>query len=135
MLRRKLSFAPQECFSCGANKLARDGFLGGYTHLIIDEVQCRDRYTDLLLGIIRTRSTKFPGLRLVRLSDIVSCNLLPTYLFKYPVVKISSSVKLNMELFLEETLTCTKFMVKQVDPSEAFLLDAAVTYDNANHFR
>ena len=111
--------------------LAGDGFLGGLTHLIIDEVQCRDRYTDLLLGIIRTRLGKFPGLRLILLSDSVSCNVLSTYFFKCPVVKISSSVKPNVELFLEEILTCTKFMAKQDDPSEAFLVDAAATYDSA----
>ena len=111
--------------------LAGDGFLGGLTHLIIDEVQCRDRYTDLFLGIIRTRLGKFPGLRLILLSDSVSCNVLSTYFFKCPVVKISSSFKPNVELFLEEILTCTKFMAKQDDPSEAFLVDAAATYDSA----
>jgi len=97
--------------------LAGDGFLGGLTHLIIDEVHCRDRYTDMLLGIIRTRLCKFPGLRLILLSDSVFCNVLSTYFFKCSIVKTSISVKPNMELFLEEILTCTKFLAKQDDPS------------------
>jgi len=47
------------------------------------------------------------------------------------VLKISSSVKPNMELFLEEILTRMKFMAKQDDLSEAFLVDATATYDSA----
>jgi hypothetical protein len=45
--------------------LAGDVFLGGLTHLIIDEVYRRDRYISLFLGIIRSRLIQLPGLRRV----------------------------------------------------------------------
>ncbi len=126
--RRKDSSGSKHALKAGSNYLlhnrsvsshiaGRRGFLGGLTHLIIDEVHCRDRYTDMLLGIIRTRLCKFPGLRLILLSDSVFCNVLSTYFFKCSIVKTSISVKPNMELFLEEILTCTKFLAKQDDPS------------------
>lgn len=109
--------------------IENESVLSGVTHLIVDEVDARDRYTDLLLGYFRARLSSFTGLRLVLLSSNVATAVLSTYFFKCPVVHVSGPVKPTSSLFLEEILTCTKFLTKQDDDESAVLSETAQVCD------
>lgn len=52
-----------------------DAALGTVTHIIIDEIHERDRFSDFLLTVIRDALNKFRSLKLILMSATVDVNL------------------------------------------------------------
>lgn len=90
-----------------------DCCLKGITHVIIDQVHERDRFTDLLLGVFRLRLSQYPDLRLILLSANMAPHALANYFHQEKIIKIPVPSHPVSELFLEDILTCTKFLSKQ----------------------
>ena len=55
--------------SCGASSLAT------LTHVIVDEIHERDRFSDFLLTVLRDALNKFRGLKLILMSATVDVQL------------------------------------------------------------
>ena len=73
------------------------------THLIIDQVHERDRYTDVLLGVIKIRLAQNPHLHLILLStNITSATELANYFDEDKIIIKSPPPLLAMEFFLED---------------------------------
>ena len=90
-----------------------DRCLAGLTHVIIDQVNDRDRFTDLLLGVFRLRLNQYPKLRLILLTTNVSPHTMAHYFHQENIIRIPVSSSPVSEFFLEDVLTCTKFLSKQ----------------------
>ena len=88
------------------------GCLKGITHLIIDQVHERDRYTDLLLGLLRIHlMPQFPHLRLILLSVSRASEKLAAFFNTISIVRIHALSKFHAkEYFLEDILMLTQFM-------------------------
>lgn len=91
-----------------------DRFLKGITHIIIDQAHERDRFTDLLLGILRNRLPQYPRLRLVILSANVTPHTFARYFSQEKFIQITIPNHPVSQFFLEDILTCTKFLSKQI---------------------
>ena len=90
-----------------------DRCLKGLTHVIIDQVHERDRFTDVLLGVFRLKLPQYPNLRLILLSANMAPHALGNYFHQEKIIKITMPSSPVSELFLEDILTCTKFLSKQ----------------------
>lgn len=93
--------------------IENDRCLKGITHIIIDQVHERDRFTDLLLGVFRLRLSQYPDLRLILLSADMAPHALGSYFHQEKIIKIPVLSHPVSQLFLEDILTCTKFLSKQ----------------------
>lgn len=60
------------------------------THLIIDQVHERDRFTDLLLGVIKIRLAQNPHLHLILLSTNITPPIMANYFGQESVIHIHS---------------------------------------------
>lgn len=87
--------------------------LKGLTHIIVDQVNDRDRHTDLLLGVLRLRLNQYPNLRLILLSTNVAPHHLASYFHQEKIVRVAVPCNPVSEFFLEDILTCTNFLTKQ----------------------
>ena len=52
-----------------------DAALGTLTHIIVDEIHERDRFSDFLLTVLRDTLNKFRGLKLILMSATVDVQL------------------------------------------------------------
>ena len=84
-----------------------DSNLDRVTHLIIDEVHERDRFCDFLLGVIRSRLTRFPNLRLILMSAALDVNVFSNYFTSCPVFHVQGKCYPVQEFFLEDVLQLT----------------------------
>lgn len=90
-----------------------DRCLKGLTHVIIDQVNDRDRFTDLLLGVFRLRLSQHPKLRLILLTANMSPHTVAHYFHQENIIRIPVASHPVSAFFLEDVLTCTKFLSKQ----------------------
>lgn len=91
-----------------------DRCLRGITHIIIDQAHERDRFTDVLLGFLRMRLPQYPRLRIIILCANVTPQTLANYFYQEKFIKITIPNHPVTQFFLEDILTCTKFLSKQV---------------------
>lgn len=108
--------------------------LKGLTHVIIDQVHERDRFTDLLLGIFRLRLPQYPDLRLILLSANMAPHTLANYFHQENIIKIPVPSNPVSQLFLEDILTCTKFLTKQSILAGAGGVNGEMTFGPATVF-
>nr|CAH0102024.1 unnamed protein product [Daphnia galeata] len=93
--------------------IENDRCLKGITHVVIDQVHERDRFTDLLLGVFRLRLSQYPDLRLILLSADMAPHALGSYFHQEKIIRVPVLSHPVSQLFLEDILTCTKFLSKQ----------------------
>ena len=76
------------------------------THLILDQVHERDRYTDMLIGVIKIRLAQNPHLRLILLSTNITPPILANYFAQEKIIRINSSDHTPVvELYLEDIVS------------------------------
>lgn len=102
----------------------QDSSLDKVTHLIIDEVHERDRFVDFLLGVLRSRITRFPNLRIILMSAALDVNVFSDYFGTCPVLHVQGKCYPVEEYFLEDVLRLTNYghirdAVEKRNPFEA----------------
>jgi HrpA-like RNA helicase len=76
------------------------------THLILDQVHERDRYTDMLVGVIKIRLAENPHLRLILLSTNITPPILANYFEQDKIIRIHSPEHAPVvELYLEDIVS------------------------------
>ncbi|XP_069787051.1 3'-5' RNA helicase YTHDC2 isoform X3 [Narcine bancroftii] len=94
--------------------MAGDGTLAAVTHVIVDEVHERDRFSDFLLTKLRDLLQKHPSLRLILSSAALDVNLFVRYFTGCPVIYIQGKPFEVKELFLEDILRTTGYTNKEM---------------------
>ncbi|GCB60814.1 3'-5' RNA helicase YTHDC2 isoform X1 [Scyliorhinus torazame] len=94
--------------------MAGDGTLAAVTHVIVDEVHERDRFSDFLLTKLRDLMQKHPSLRLILSSAALDVNLFIRYFTGCPVIYIQGRPFEVKELFLEDILRTTGYTNKEM---------------------
>ncbi|XP_073514156.1 3'-5' RNA helicase YTHDC2-like isoform X3 [Phyllobates terribilis] len=84
--------------------MAGDATLSTVTHVIVDEVHERDRFSDFLLTKLRDLIQKHPTLKLILSSAALDVNLFFRYFGGCPVLYIQGQPFEVKELFLEDIL-------------------------------
>ncbi|VDI58889.1 ATP-dependent RNA helicase YTHDC2 [Mytilus galloprovincialis] len=74
------------------------------THIILDEIHERDRFSDFLLIAVRDLLEKYPGLKVVLMSAALNIDLFVKYMNGCPVVSVPGSLFEVKEYYLEDVL-------------------------------
>lgn len=94
--------------------IENDFCLKGLTHVIIDQVHERDRFTDVLMGVLRIRLVQFADLKLILLgASIAQLDTLSQYFGQRNIIDIGPTTNPTLDYFLEDILTSTQFMLRK----------------------
>ncbi|XP_072272182.1 3'-5' RNA helicase YTHDC2 isoform X2 [Pyxicephalus adspersus] len=91
-----------------------DCTLSAVTHIIVDEVHERDRFSDFLLTKLRDVMEKHPNLKLILSSAALDVNLFLRYFEGCPVLYIPGRPFEVKEMFLEDLLRTTGYTNKDM---------------------
>ncbi|KAI5141604.1 3'-5' Rna Helicase Ythdc2, partial [Manis pentadactyla] len=94
--------------------MAGDSTLSTVTHVIMDEVHERDRFSDVLLTKLRDLLQKHPTLKLILSSAALDINLFIRYFGSCPVIYIQGIPFEVKEMFLEDILRTTEYTNKEM---------------------
>uniref|UniRef100_A0A6I8SLL3 3'-5' RNA helicase YTHDC2 n=1 Tax=Xenopus tropicalis TaxID=8364 RepID=A0A6I8SLL3_XENTR len=89
-----------------------DSTLSAITHIIVDEVHERDRFSDFLLTKLRDAIQEHPTLKLILSSAALDVNLFIRYFGGCPVIYIQGRPFEVKEMFLEDILRSTGYRNK-----------------------
>ncbi|ELT93867.1 hypothetical protein CAPTEDRAFT_210086 [Capitella teleta] len=88
--------------------------LSTVTHIIVDEIHERDRFSDFLLIALRDLLPKFRNLRLILMSAALNVQLFSAFFSGCPVVHVPGKLFDVEEFFLEDVLKLTKYTTPQM---------------------
>ncbi|KAM5193048.1 3'-5' RNA helicase YTHDC2 [Mantella aurantiaca] len=91
-----------------------DSMLSAVTHIIVDEIHERDRFSDFLLTKLRDVMKKHPNLNLILSSAALDVDLFLRYFGDCPVVYIPGRPFEVKEMFLEDILRTTGYANKDM---------------------
>lgn len=91
-----------------------DAALQTVTHVIIDEVHERDRFSDLLLAVMRDMLPRIPNLRLILMSATLDTQRFADYFGGCPIISIPGRLFKVEYYFLEDILRLTKYKDKEI---------------------
>ncbi|XP_009982820.1 PREDICTED: probable ATP-dependent RNA helicase YTHDC2 [Tauraco erythrolophus] len=94
--------------------MAGDSALSTVTHVIVDEVHERDRFSDFLLIKLRDVMQKQTNLKLIISSAVVDADLFIRYFGSCPVIHIHGRPFEVKEMFLEDILRSTGYTNKEM---------------------
>ncbi|KAF7131678.1 hypothetical protein RHSIM_Rhsim09G0210000 [Rhododendron simsii] len=78
------------------------------THIIVDEIHERDRYSDFLLAILRDLLPSYPRLRLVLMSATLDAERFSQYFGGSPIIRVPGFTYPVQSFYLEDVLTLVK---------------------------
>lgn len=93
-------------------QLVQDPMLTGVSHLLVDEIHERGMNEDFLLIILRDLLPRRPDLRLILMSATINADLFSKYFGNSPTIHIPGLTFPVAELFLEDILEKTRYIVK-----------------------
>ncbi|KAJ8753423.1 hypothetical protein K2173_019822 [Erythroxylum novogranatense] len=90
-----------------SNKLAKED-ISDITHIIVDEIHERDRYSDFMLAIIRDLLPSYPRLRLILMSATLDAERFSRYFGGCPIIRIPGFTYPVGSFYLEDVLSILK---------------------------
>ncbi|KAJ6796566.1 DExH-box ATP-dependent RNA helicase DExH6 [Iris pallida] len=90
-----------------AKKSKRDT-LSGLTHVIVDEIHERDRFSDFMLTIFRDLLPAYPHLRLILMSATIDADRFSQYFGGCPVIQVPGFTHPVKSFYLEDVLSILK---------------------------
>ncbi|XP_033121798.1 3'-5' RNA helicase YTHDC2-like [Anneissia japonica] len=84
--------------------------LKSVTHIIVDEIHERDRFSDFLLISLRDLLVKYRNVKLILMSAALDINLFVKYFSSCPVIQVPGNLFPVEQLFLEDALKCTGYV-------------------------
>ncbi|XP_049836121.1 3'-5' RNA helicase YTHDC2-like isoform X3 [Schistocerca gregaria] len=98
--------------------MGTDSTLATVTHILVDEVHERSRFTDFLLIVLRDALCKFRSLRLILMSATLDTQIFTKYFNNCPIVTVPGRLYEVKEYYLEHILKQTKYMTKKMMQSK-----------------
>lgn len=89
--------------------MGNDSAMASLTHIIVDEVHERDRFSDFLLIVLRDLLAKFRNLKVILMSATMNVDLFVKYFNNCPVVEVPSKSYEVKPYFLEDVLRMTGY--------------------------
>ncbi|XP_008802398.1 DExH-box ATP-dependent RNA helicase DExH1 isoform X2 [Phoenix dactylifera] len=93
-------------------RLVQEPYLGGVSHLLVDEIHERGMNEDFLIIILRDLLPRRPDLRLILMSATINAELFSTYFGNAPIIHIPGLTYPVAEAFLEDVLEKTRYKIK-----------------------
>ncbi|XP_004491282.2 DExH-box ATP-dependent RNA helicase DExH6-like isoform X1 [Cicer arietinum] len=88
-------------------KHGKDG-ISGITHIIMDEIHERDRYSDFMLAILRDMLPSHPRLRLILMSATIDTARFSQYFGGCPIIEVPGFTHPVQTYYLEDVLSVVK---------------------------
>ncbi|XP_024993448.1 DExH-box ATP-dependent RNA helicase DExH6 isoform X1 [Cynara cardunculus var. scolymus] len=88
-------------------KMFKDAF-PDITHIIVDEIHERDRFTDFLLAILRDMLPSYPHLRVVLMSATLDAERISQYFGGCPIIRVPGFTYNVKRFYLEDVLLLVK---------------------------
>ncbi|XP_020234022.1 DExH-box ATP-dependent RNA helicase DExH6 [Cajanus cajan] len=82
--------------------------ISGITHIIMDEIHERDRYSDFMLAIIRDMLPSYPHLRLILMSATFDAARFSQYFGSCPIINVPGFTYPVKSFYLEDVLSIVK---------------------------
>ncbi|KAK7300204.1 hypothetical protein RJT34_11041 [Clitoria ternatea] len=82
--------------------------ISGITHIIMDEIHERDRYSDFMLAIIRDMLLSYPHLRLILMSATFDAVRFSQYFGSCPIIHVPGFTYPVKTFYLEDVLTIVR---------------------------
>ncbi|XP_064474712.1 3'-5' RNA helicase YTHDC2-like isoform X2 [Ornithodoros turicata] len=98
-----------------------DASMATVTHVIVDEVHERDRFSDFLLIVLRDLLPKFRNLKVVLMSATVDVQQFVKYFGGCPVIEIPTRTHEVKTYFLEDVLRLTNYMSQAMQNNKVSL--------------
>lgn len=95
--------------------MAGEQSLATVTHVIVDEIHERDRFSDFLLIVLRDVLPKMKNLKLILMSAALNTQLFSTYFGGCPIITVPGRLFDVDEYFLEDVLKWTKHSNKDME--------------------
>ncbi|XP_008806703.2 DExH-box ATP-dependent RNA helicase DExH6-like isoform X2 [Phoenix dactylifera] len=89
------------------NKKLEDGIMG-ITHIIVDEIHERDRFSDFMLAILRDILPSYPHLRMVLMSATIDAERFSQYFNGCPIIQVPGFTYPVKTFYLEDVLSILK---------------------------
>ena len=83
--------------------------LASVTHIIIDEVHERDRFSDFLLTVLRDALSSFPSLKLILMSATIDVKKFSSYFLNAQHIHVPGKIYPVKQIFLEDVLLLTNY--------------------------
>ncbi|XP_059449723.1 DExH-box ATP-dependent RNA helicase DExH6-like isoform X3 [Corylus avellana] len=101
--------------SCGGGRSKREAGMKpakqdfpDITHIIVDEIHERDRYSDFMLAILRDMLHSFPHLRLILMSATIDAERFSQYFGGCPIIRVPGFTYPVETYYLEDVLSILK---------------------------
>lgn len=91
-----------------ALKKSVKGGISDITHIIVDEIHERDRYSDFMLAILRDMLPSLPHLRLILMSATLDAERFSQYFGGCPIIRVPGFTYPVKTFFLEDVLSMLK---------------------------
>ncbi|XP_068622480.1 3'-5' RNA helicase YTHDC2-like [Battus philenor] len=98
--------------------MAGDNSLTGVTHVFVDEVHERDKFSDFLLIALRDALPRFKDLKLLLMSATCDTQIFSRYFNNCPVVTIPGRLHEVQRYYLEDVLKMTHYRSKKMVQAE-----------------
>ncbi|VFQ92703.1 unnamed protein product [Cuscuta campestris] len=82
--------------------------LSDITHIIVDEIHERDRFSDFMLAIIRDMLPSYPHLRLILMSATIDEERFSKYFYGCPIIRVPGFTYPVKTFYLEDVLSFVK---------------------------
>lgn len=92
----------------GASSMEIGNDISELTHIIVDEIHERDRYSDFMLAILRDLLPTCPHLRLVLMSATIDAERFSQYFGGCPIIRVPGFTHPVKTFYLEEVLSILK---------------------------
>ncbi|KAL3633801.1 hypothetical protein CASFOL_022563 [Castilleja foliolosa] len=80
----------------------------GITHIIVDEIHERDRFSDIMLAIIRDMLPSYPHLRLILMSATIDAERFSSYFGDCPIIRVPGFTYPVKSFYLEDVLSLVR---------------------------
>nr|XP_009399067.1 PREDICTED: DExH-box ATP-dependent RNA helicase DExH6 [Musa acuminata subsp. malaccensis]XP_009399068.1 PREDICTED: DExH-box ATP-dependent RNA helicase DExH6 [Musa acuminata subsp. malaccensis] len=94
--------------SAEAGRRQMEDCFQGITHVIVDEIHERDRFSDFMLAIIRDLLPSYPHMRLVLMSATIDAERFSNYFNGCPIIQVPGFTYPVKIFYLEDVLTILK---------------------------
>ncbi|KAB8472942.1 hypothetical protein FH972_025307 [Carpinus fangiana] len=101
--------------SCGGGRSKREAGMKpakqdfpDITHIIVDEIHERDRYSDFMLAILRDMLPSYPHLRLILMSATIDAERFSQYFGGCPIIRVPGFTYPVKTYYLEDVLSILK---------------------------
>ncbi|KGN53521.2 hypothetical protein Csa_014615 [Cucumis sativus] len=91
-----------------ASRKSRKNVVSDLTHIIVDEVHERDRYSDFILTILRDLLPSYPHLRLILMSATIDAERFSKYFGGCPIISVPGFTYPVKNFYLEDVLSIVK---------------------------